>query len=178
MTRAEIVKTNSTVIMAGSETSATLLSGATFLLLKNKPWLVRLQNEVRSLSASDLTFTSLGKLKVLNAIVQETFRIYPPVPTILPRRTPKEGAIIDGTWISGDISVGIAQYPANMSSRNFTNADKFAPERWLGDEEYKNDALSAVQGFSVGPRNCLGQVRTVSVRRNANLHCYIRMRLI
>lgn len=161
MTRGEIMKTNSTIIMAGSETSATLLSGATFLLLKNKPWLVKLQDEVRSLSSSELTFTSLSKLKILNAVIQETFRMYPPVPTTLPRRTPKEGALIDGVWIPGDISVGIAQYPANMSSRNFAKPGTFASERWLGDKRYADDVLSAVKEFSVGPRNCLGQVRSV-----------------
>lgn len=164
MTRAEIMKTNSTIIMAGSESSATLLSGATFLLLKNRSWLVKLQDEIRSLRSSELTFTSLSQLKVLNAVIQETFRMYPPVPTILPRRTPKEGALIDGVWISEDIGVGVAQYPTNMSSRNFANPGTFAPERWLGGKRYENDVLPAVQGFSVGPRNCLGQVRSVSLK--------------
>lgn len=162
MTRAEIIKTNATVLMAGSDSPATLLSGVTFLLLKNRSWLIKLQEEVRSLSLSELTFTSLSKLKILHAVIQESIRVYPPVPTILPRLTPKEGALIDGVWISGDTGVGVAQYPANMSSRNFTNPDTFAPERWLGDKQYENDALSAVQGFSLGPRNCLGQVRLFS----------------
>jgi cytochrome P450 len=158
MTRAEIMKTNSTLIMAGSETSATLLSGATFLLLKNKAWLVKLQDEMRSLSLLELTFASVSRPKVLNANIQETFRMYPPASTILPCHTPEDGALIDGVWIPGGISVGIAQYPANMSSRNFTNSDTFAPERWLGDKQYENDGWHAVQAFSVGPRNCLGQV--------------------
>jgi cytochrome P450 len=31
------------------------------------------------------------------------------------------------------------------------------PERWLGDEIYKDDDRQAMQAFSYGPRNCLGQ---------------------
>ena len=159
MSREEITKTSGTVIMAGSETSATLLSGALFFLLANSRWLAALQDEIRQLDEAELSFVSLAKRKVLNAVIQETFRMYPPVPTILPRLTPSEGAIVDGVWIPGNISVGVAQYAANRSSLNFTDADTFAPERWMDHSRYEGDALGAVQPFSAGPRNCLGQVR-------------------
>jgi hypothetical protein len=36
------------------------------------------------------------------------------------------------------------------------NPEKFAPERWLGDPDYKDDRRDAHQPFSVGTRNCLG----------------------
>ncbi|KAK3056238.1 hypothetical protein LTR09_002745 [Extremus antarcticus] len=40
---------------------------------------------------------------------------------------------------------------------HFKNAYEFHPERWLGDPEYKDDNLDALEPFSVGPRNCLGK---------------------
>jgi cytochrome P450 len=35
----------------------------------------------------------------------------------------------------------------------------FAPERWLGDEQYAGDDLAAAQPFSTGARSCIGKVR-------------------
>jgi len=42
MTREEIMTTSGIMIIAGSETSATLLSGAFFYLLKNPDWYQKL----------------------------------------------------------------------------------------------------------------------------------------
>ncbi|KAF2462739.1 cytochrome P450 monooxygenase-like protein, partial [Lindgomyces ingoldianus] len=172
MTTAEIMKTMSIVIIAGSETSATLLSGAIFYLLKNPEWMSKLQEEIRITfrDESEMTFAALSQLKIMNAIIQETFRMYPSVPTTLPRLTTKQGAVISNTYIPPNCSVGVAQYPAYRSSRNFTDPDTYAPERFLGDPKYQNDNLSVIQPFSVGPRNCLGQglayaeIRTILAR--------------
>ena len=49
MSRPEIIANSSVLIVAGSETTATLLSGATYYLLQNPTKLARLQDEVRSL---------------------------------------------------------------------------------------------------------------------------------
>ncbi|KAF2108459.1 cytochrome P450 monooxygenase-like protein [Lophiotrema nucula] len=172
MTREEIMKTSGIVIIAGSETSATLLSGAFYYLLDNPDWHKRLQHEIVSAfrNESEMTFASLSQLKILNAVIQETFRMYPPVPTTLPRLTTQDGAMVCGKFIPPNVSVGIAQYPAYRSSHNFTDPDRFAPERFLGDPKYEDDNRSIIQPFSVGPRNCIGQmlaqaeIRTILAR--------------
>jgi cytochrome P450 len=159
MTVPEIMKTSATIIMAGSETSRTLLSGAINHLLQHPTWMAKLQREVDAAAdATGLSFASLAQLKYLHAVVQETFQMYPPVPTILPRVTPVGGAIVNGLPLPGGISVGIAQYPANRSAQNFRDPDVFAPERWFGHPRYEADELRVVQPFSIGTRNCLGQV--------------------
>ncbi|KAH7396245.1 cytochrome P450 monooxygenase-like protein [Pyrenochaeta sp. MPI-SDFR-AT-0127] len=159
MTPDEIKQTSGTLIIAGSETSATLTSGAIFYLLKHPSWIERSYQELRSTFKNEahMSFASLSQLKILNAIIQETFRMYPPVPTSLPRVVPSEGATVCGTYIPSGTQLGIAQYPAYRSSQNFKNAGTFSPERFLGDEEYANDKRSVIQPFSVGPRNCIGQ---------------------
>ncbi len=159
MTDAEIKQTSGLLIIAGSETTATLLSGAVFYLCKNPSWITKLHEELRSsfTKESDITFASLSQLKILNAILYETFRLYPPVPTSLPRKVPEQGATVCDRFIPPGTKIGIAQYPAYRSSRHFKNSHSYHPERFLGDEEYADDKRSVIQPFSVGPRNCLGR---------------------
>ncbi|KAF2023284.1 cytochrome P450 monooxygenase-like protein, partial [Setomelanomma holmii] len=172
MTHDEIKATSGTLILAGSETSATFLSGAVYYLLKNPDWMRKLQEEIRTTftTESEITFASVSKLKMLHAIIMETFRIYPPVPAALPRISPKSGVIVAGTYVPAGIKIGIPQYCAYRSSRHFLNPEKYAPERFLGDPKYVEDKRSVIQPFSVGPRNCIGQnlawaeIRTILAR--------------
>ncbi|KAF2183058.1 cytochrome P450 [Zopfia rhizophila CBS 207.26] len=70
------------LIIAGSETTATLLSGVTFYLLRNLKALRNLENEVGGAfqSESDITITSVGKLKYMLAVLDEGMRLYSPIP--------------------------------------------------------------------------------------------------
>ena len=107
MTRDEIKATSGILVIAGSETTATLLSGATFLLLKNPSSLSKAVNEVRKsfVQASDITFASVtAQLPYLNACLEESLRLYPPVPSVLPRRTGPDGDIINGRFVPPDVS--------------------------------------------------------------------------
>jgi cytochrome P450 len=54
-------------------------------------------------------------------------------------------------------SVYVSQHAANHSPRNYTDPDAYIPERWLGDERFKNDNYAATQPFSFGARNCAGK---------------------
>ncbi|OAG04855.1 cytochrome P450 monooxygenase-like protein [Paraphaeosphaeria sporulosa] len=159
MTRDEIMRTSGVLIVAGSETSATLLSGAIYYLLSNPTWLEKVREELDGAfkKEEEMTFASLGQLKVLNAVLTETFRMYPPVPVILPRATVDKGAIVCGTFIPKGCTLGVTSYAASRSSHNFKHPDIFAPQRHLGDPEFKHDKRSVIQPFSVGPRNCIGQ---------------------
>lgn len=60
MTLDEIRQSSQTIIVAGSETTATALSGATFLLCTNPQVLSKLANEVRSSFASEADITLLS----------------------------------------------------------------------------------------------------------------------
>lgn len=93
-------------MLAGTETTATELSGLTYNLLKNPTKLARLQNEIRSAFSSldDIHMNNLAQLEYLNACVEEGLRIYPPVPVGLPRTTPKGGARVNGHWVPGGVS--------------------------------------------------------------------------
>ncbi|EMD61120.1 hypothetical protein GGP41_010023 [Bipolaris sorokiniana] len=144
-------------MMAGTETTATLLSGLTFLLLKQPHYMQRLQDEVRALGKEDLNLENLARLPFLNACIQEGLRIYPPAPIAFFRITPKGGNMICGQWIPGGTSVAVPHYAAYHHPSNFKDPDSFVPERWLPGTGYESDRKNAYNPFSVGPRNCIGQ---------------------
>ena len=89
-----------TLIIAGSETTATLFCGLTYYLCRNAEVYGRLKEEVRRRfkSADEITSHS-ATFPYLTAVINEAFRIYPPVPIALPRVTPKGGAMVAGIFV-------------------------------------------------------------------------------
>lgn len=91
MSQTELVANSDLLMIAGSETTATLLSGITFWLLKTPGALKRVVEEVRSEfeSDADITFrTATDKLPYMLACLDECLRIYPPVPSAFVRHCP------------------------------------------------------------------------------------------
>ncbi|KAK5108380.1 hypothetical protein LTR62_008336 [Meristemomyces frigidus] len=146
-------------MVAGTETTATALSGTTFHLLKNPDILANLTAEIRTAfgSLQDMHLENLAKQKYLMAVLQEGLRMYPPVPIALPRRSPAGGMMVEGEFIPAGTSIAVHQYSTYNDESHFKHAGEFHPERWLGDPEFKDDHLNALEAFSVGPRNCLGK---------------------
>ncbi|KAL1857489.1 hypothetical protein Daus18300_010354 [Diaporthe australafricana] len=145
-------------MIAGTETTATLVSGLTYLLCKNPDKMKRLAEEIRSLSQDELNDESLPNLQYLGACIQEALRCYPPAPAGgAARITPPEGNVICGEYVPGKTRVSVPQYPAFMSKTNFKDPESFIPERWFPGSGYDNDRKEALQPFSVGPRNCVGK---------------------
>ncbi|KAF3384734.1 Versicolorin B desaturase [Penicillium rolfsii] len=156
----ELLPNYSFLMMAGSETTATLMSGCTFYLLKHAASYQRVCHEVReSFSApTEITLSSLATLPYLNSVITETLRLYPPVPLGMPRVIPAGGAIISGRYVPEKTAVSVPSWATSRCPSNFTNPDEFIPQRWLDDSsEIRNDNKAAAQPFSLGPRSCPGK---------------------
>lgn len=159
MAHGEMVANASNLILAGSETTATLLSGTVYQLLKNPDTLKKLTEEVRGSyqSSSEIDLLSTSKLKYTLAVLDEAMRIYPPVPSQAPRQVPPGGDTINGEFLPGGTTIHLPQYVASHLESNFTRPREFHPERFLGAPEFANDNFAVMQPFSVGPRNCIGR---------------------
>lgn len=98
--------------IAGSETTATALSCASYYLLKNPRVLRLLQQEIRSAfkTYSEIDGTSTVPLKYLNAVALEAMRIYPPLPFALPRVVPAGGDTVDGHFLPEGVSGYVASF--------------------------------------------------------------------
>ncbi|KAF2430451.1 cytochrome P450 monooxygenase [Tothia fuscella] len=154
----EIVVNGALFIVAGSETTANLLSGLIARLLRNPDKYALLVKELRSTirNQSDLTSENIMKLPYFEACLEEGLRIHPPVPAGLLRSVPKGGAIIDGQFVAEKTSVAVNSWAASHNPANFRNPDSFIPERWL-DPAYDSDIKKGMQPFSLGPRGCIGK---------------------
>lgn len=101
----EITETLSTLIIAGSETTATVLSGTINHLCKNPDTLRQLVKEVRSFhTPSDMTPLALIQLPFLSAVLKEGLRMCHPICVGLHRVVPPQGAKIDNHWVPGNVS--------------------------------------------------------------------------
>ncbi|GFF77557.1 benzoate 4-monooxygenase cytochrome P450 [Aspergillus lentulus] len=175
LSQEELEENANVLILAGSETTATVLSGVTYWLLRTPDALDKVMREVRAAFASekDITFNQItAKLPYKLACLNEAFRLYPPVLGGLQRWTEVP------TWISGyrvpaNTKVSVHPLSAYSSPRNFHQADRFLPERWLPEaiedhaSPFFSDNRAVFQPFSIEPRKCLGR----------NL-AYIEMRVI
>ncbi|KAL8919920.1 MAG: hypothetical protein Q9172_004738 [Xanthocarpia lactea] len=129
MSSEEIHVNASTFIAAGSETTATLLAGAMWSLLRNPTHMDRLQGEIRSRfsTAHNIKLQHLDDLDFLHAVILESFRMYPPAVGGQPRVAPPTGDFVSGYWV---------------------------PPK---DPQYADDNLDVLQPYSVGARNCIGK---------------------
>ncbi|KAL0933736.1 cytochrome p450 [Colletotrichum truncatum] len=167
------LKANASIlIIGGSETTATLLSGVTYFLLMNPEALRKLTEEVRSTfkNESEIDFVSVNNLPYLLACLEEALRMYPPVPIGLPRIVPAGGATIADNYVPEGTTVSVYQWAMYYSEKNFKDPKNYHPERWLGDPKFASDNKDAFQPFHLGPRNCIGrnlayvEMRTILTR--------------
>ena len=109
LTFPELLSNSSILVLAGNETTATLLSGAVYLLLKNADKLKKLVEELDSafLSQESITIESTSRLKYLPAVIEECLRFYLPAAVGLPREVPAGGEVIDGQFVSDGVSTSL-----------------------------------------------------------------------
>ncbi|KAK2596929.1 hypothetical protein N8I77_012811 [Diaporthe amygdali] len=164
----EIITNSNTLFVAGSDTTATLMTACTYYLLATPHAHKKAVEEVRAAfeSAADINFTNATtRLPYLLAVLNETFRLYPPVPASLERIVPQtmEPIYIDGVFLPPGTRVGVHNSSAGLSASNFAQPEFFAPERWLPSavqdpsSPFYADKRDAIQPFSYGPRNCVGK---------------------
>ncbi|KAJ5204915.1 cytochrome P450 monooxygenase [Penicillium cinerascens] len=147
------------LIIGGSETTASLLSGVTYLLLTNPEAYENLKGEVRSTfkSQDDINLISVNKLPYMLACLDEGMRMYPPIANGLPRVCPQGGCTVLGEYIPEDTYLSIHQWALYRRHEYFKEPNTYHPERWMGDPRFESDRRDAFQPFHLGPRNCLGR---------------------
>ncbi|KAI0188626.1 isotrichodermin C-15 hydroxylase [Xylaria flabelliformis] len=161
MSRAEIDMAAITFIFAGSETTATMITGTVYLLVTNPSVLSKLTESIRSNfpNESDLTNSRLKQHEYLDCVLKEGLRLYPPTPDKLFRTTKGRSVVVAGKVVPPQTSITVNLWAAYRDPTNFHRALEFIPERWMKDTppEFLNDDKTVFKPFSVGPRDCIGK---------------------
>lgn len=97
----------------------------------------------------------LAKLPYLKALVNESLRLYPPGPLLIPRETIGT-CTIDGYEIQPHTLVYVNAYAIGRDPESWENADEFVPERFLNNNiDIKGTDFSVIP-FGSGRRICPG----------------------
>jgi cytochrome P450 len=167
---------------AGHETTAITLTYFVHRLSKHPNLQNLLRQELFSLprplvitrSNENPTLPSLrdlDALPLLQALIQETLRVTPPIPGAEPRITPPAGCFLgpsDSTigqyYVPGNVRISATPYALHRNSHVFPEAEKWRPDRWLDDQLSSPGSVASQLekkerwwwAFSSGGRMCIG----------------------
>ncbi|KAM0335212.1 hypothetical protein ACHAQA_000254 [Verticillium albo-atrum] len=146
------------IVVAGSDTTAASLTCLFYNLALHPEVTAKLQADLDAYHSEhdQADHLSLSKLKYLQACIDESLRLYPPVPSGVQRMSPPQGQQIGNVFIPGNTVVQIPSYTLNRDARVFVRPDEFVPERWTSKPELTKDA-SVFAPFSVGRYSCVGK---------------------
>ncbi|KAI8608671.1 cytochrome P450 [Chytriomyces sp. MP71] len=144
-------------LLAGRDTTATLLTWSILLLHQHPETLIKLRDEISNLSeGSTPTYEQIRtELPYANAVLHETLRLYPSVPQNMKQANADE-TLPDGTFVPKGSSVGWNTYAMGRTEAIWgPDAKEYRPERWL--EMEKQPSTFDYPVFHAGPRVCLGK---------------------
>jgi cytochrome P450 len=181
ITRIQALDVASILVLSGSEATPILMTAMMWNILHTPRVYERVKHEIRHSgifkSAADINASNSDKMVYMDAIIQESLRTDTPFATTIPRVVPPGGAVVDGFWLPGGVSLllfiglltvltlfpqatcGVPHYTAGHWKYNFTDPELFVPERWLPDHDakYANDKRSAFRPFAKGSLDCIGK---------------------
>jgi len=151
-----------TFVMAGHEATANLLSWCLHSLMTHPDaWNLCVEEVDAVLVDKALDYDSLKELKFIDACLEETLRLYPPVPWY------RRQAISDHTIAFGEGSsrkqilvpkgtcVSVNAFLLHREPKHWgPDAERFIPHRFL---ERTKRPVCAYMPFGAGPRACIGQ---------------------
>ncbi|KAL8857182.1 MAG: hypothetical protein Q9178_006237 [Gyalolechia marmorata] len=122
--------------------------------------------------------SAIDGLPLLDAVLQETLRLWQAVPAPQPRVTPYHSSSstaslsIDGyDNIPGGVTVSSNAYTLHRNPNVFPNPHAWMPERWLeADKERRQEMKRWLWAFSSGGRMCLGSNFAVQIDDRRDLY--------
>ncbi|NHX37776.1 MULTISPECIES: cytochrome P450 [Halolamina] len=143
-----------TLLTAGHETTAVSLTYTTYLLAQHSGIEEKLVAELEAVLGGERpTMADLPDLTYTERVVEESMRLFPPVPSIV--RETKESDHVGGYEIPAGSRVFLSQWVVHRDDRWYDDPLAFRPERWTDDLRDSLPQL-AYFPFSAGPRRCIG----------------------
>lgn len=146
------------IFSAGSESSSTALEWAMAELIRNPKVMQRTTAEVRATFSGHGTVLEceLSKLRYLQLVIRETFRLHPPAPLLLPREA-REPCRVLGNDILPGTTVIVNAWALGRDERYLPgDPEVFRPERFEASEVDFNGTDFEFLPFGAGRRMCPG----------------------
>ena len=160
----EVVANAILVLAAGYETTATLLTYASYSLAMNPEKQQKLRKEVLSAyeaAGNKINYEDLSTLKYLDSVICETLRLYSPVIRIerqctedYPLEMDVEGKTKKLLIKKGEV-IRFPVYAIHHDPKYYPNPDKWEPERFMPENKHLLTPYTYLP-FGGGPRNCIG----------------------
>lgn len=152
-------------IFAGSDSTASTMQSFFYHILDAKPVYAKLLKEIEEAVSSgaipsdgNITWTQSQNLLYLQACLKEAMRVRPAVGLNITRKTPPEGAELDGVFFPGGTVIAANGWVLHRDKDVFgRDADDFTPERWLEDEERAKRMERYMFQFGGGSHLCIGR---------------------
>ncbi|MGH8261515.1 MAG: cytochrome P450, partial [Steroidobacteraceae bacterium] len=155
MSERQLVDEIMTLVVAGHETTASVLNWTWYLLSRHSDTQERLRAEVRSqVAVSTPSLTQLDALVFMRQVLDETMRLYPPG-WLLSRRAIGPD-VLGGYSVPAGVDVLLPLYLVQRDPRFWIDPDEFRPERFSPEWEAERPRF-AYQPFGAGPRRCIGE---------------------
>jgi cytochrome P450/NADPH-cytochrome P450 reductase len=148
-----------TFLVAGHETTGSLLAFAIYNLLKNPDTLAKAYAEVDQVLGQDkerpISQKDFKDLKYLRQVLMEALRMYPPVPFL--SRYAKEDRAVGGYPVKANQSILLIVYHLHRDPNYWgENVEAFDPERFSAEAVAARDR-DAFLAFGYGQRSCIGR---------------------
>ncbi|KAI3703409.1 hypothetical protein L1987_73461 [Smallanthus sonchifolius] len=144
------------ILTAATDTTSTMVEWVMAEILRNPGVKTKIQKELTEVVGINIVEEShLPRLKYLDAVVKETFRVHPPLPLLI-QRSPDESCTLGGYTIPKGSIVYINVWAIQRDPKNWTDALEFRPERFLnGKWDYNGNNMKFLP-FGSGRRICPG----------------------
>ncbi|XP_070617442.1 cytochrome P450 3A24-like isoform X2 [Erythrolamprus reginae] len=154
LTDKEILAQSIIFIFAGYETIGTSLSFISYCLATNPDVQEKLYQEINDTFPNQAppTYDALHQMEYLDMVVNETFRLYPPLNRL--ERACKRTVEIHGVTIPEGALVVIPNYILHRIPEYWPEPEEFRPERFSKENKETLDPYVFLP-FGAGPRNCI-----------------------
>ena len=103
-------------------------------------------------------YDETNEMRYLKACVNETLRLFPPTPIMLPRMVCKGGLTVADIYLPEGTEIGANPWLTNRNQDIFgEDANTFRPERWLEGEVNGKKMEKYNFTFGYGARACVGK---------------------
>lgn len=145
----EIMDEAQVYIIAGSDTTALTLTYLVWSVCRRPAVRRRLADEV-ALLGEDFHDADAQRLPYLGRVIEEALRLYPAVPSALPRVVPAGGATMAGHYLPPGSTVCTQSYSLHRNPDVYHDPEAFDPDRWEHATRDMRDSFIAFGGGSRG----------------------------